>query len=183
MSAPNFAYDHRCIVVSNDDWDMGNVPPIKDSNYDYDRNYPSKELKVSNDFRFWDIIITAGYYADSCIDYMRNESLIEDELGACHYYETKKEFFDAVRKEFPQYKLSDYRLNKICGKVSDFKNLDYYIDNAYEVISNYLAELEEVKVNQYLDGLMKSYGYEEYVCVAISSNGEGFYRKKMQQTA
>lgn len=183
MSTPNFAYKNRCIVVTNDDWDMGNVPPIKDRNYDNDRNYPSSELKVSDDFRFWDIIITSGYYSDACIDYVRSEILIEDELGPSYHYETQKEFFTAVRKEFPQAKLTNYRLKKICGRVSDFKNLDYYIDNAYEEISDYLAEIERDKVNQYLDGMMKNYGYEEYACVARFSNGEALYRKKEQQTA
>ena len=174
MGAANFAYENRCIVVTNDDWEFGNVPPLKKECYDYNRNYPSTELKVSDDFSFWDIVLTSGYYEHGCIDYVRNCYSVEDEFGWSGNYETLKEFYDAVRKEYPQ--LTEYRLRKLCGKVSDFKNLDYFIDNAYVEISDYLARIEEIKVNQYLDGVKQNYGYEDICCVGRFSNGEALYQ-------
>ena len=43
MGASNFSFDNRCIVVTNDDFEMGNVPSLTDKS-DRDRCYPSTIL-------------------------------------------------------------------------------------------------------------------------------------------
>ena len=173
MSTCNFAYVNRCIVVTNDDYEMDNLPPMGKW-LDCDRNYPSRELAVNDDFYFFDVVITSGYYQDACIDYIRNEQTAEYFLGDTMYYPTKRKLFNCCKEEFG---LSEYRLRKICGKVKDFKNYDVWIAVAYDKITEYLADNEERKVNEYLDGLKKLYGYGELGCAGVFSNGEGIYEK------
>ena len=173
MSTCNFAYANRCIVVTDDDYEMDNLPPMGEWLKD-NRSYPSRELAVSDDFNFFDIVITSGYYQDACIDYIRNEQTAEYFLGKTMYYSTKRELFNACKDEFG---LSEYRLRKICGKVKNCKNYDEWIESAYDKITEYLADNEERKVNEYLDGVKKLYGYEELRCTGIFSNGEGIYEK------
>lgn len=174
MATGNFLYDNRCIVVTDEDYEMGNIPPLGEF-VDRSRAYtPSQFLSVSEDFHFWDIIITAGYYTDACIDYIRNERTAEYFLGDTMYYPTKRDLFNACKEEFG---LSEYRLCKICGKVKNFPNYDIWIESAYENITEYLANNEERKVNEYLDGVKKNYGYEEYKIYARFSNGETMYQK------
>ena len=173
MSTCNFAYENRCIVVTNDDYEMDNLPPMGEWR-DGNRSYPSCELAVSDDFYFFDIVITSGYYQDACIDYIRNEQTVEYFLGDTMYYPTKRKLFDNCIEQFG---LSEYRLRKICGKVKDFKNYDVWIESAYDKITEYLADNEERKVNEYLDGLKKLYGYGEFKCAGVFSNGEGIYEK------
>ena len=73
--------------------------------------------------------------------------------------------------------LSEYRLRKICGNVKDFYDYDEWIQSAYDKITEYLADNEERKVNEYLDGVKNLYGYEELRCAGVFSNGEGIYEK------
>lgn len=173
MSTCNFAYENRCIVVTNDDYEMDNLPPMGEW-LNGNRSYPSRELAVSDDFKFFDVVITSGYYQDACIDYIRNEQTAEYFLGDTMYYPTKRELFNDCKEEFG---LSEYRLRKICGKVKDFNDYDEWIESAYDKITEYLADNEERKVNEYLDGVKKLYGYEEVKCAGVFSNGEGIYEK------
>lgn len=173
MSASNFYYQNRCIVVTNDDYEIDNLPGRKNGCYSYDRNYPSTELEVSDDFDFWDIVITAGYYEDACIDYVRSEHTVEDNLGSSWAFETLKEFQDDCRKFLG---ITPYRLRKLCGNLGD-QSLEDYIEDAYEKISDYLAEQEEDDVNKKLDEIKQYYGYKEYGRVGTFSNGETLYRE------
>ena len=142
MSTCNFAYENRCIVVTNDDYEMDNLPPMGEW-INGNRSYPSRKLAVSDDFNFFDVVITSGYYQDACIDYIRNEQTAEYFLGDTMY----------------------------C------KNYDEWIESAYDKITEYLADNEERKVNEYLDGVKKLYGYGELRCAGVFSNGEGIYEK------
>ena len=174
MGTRNFAYDNRCIVVKDEDYEYGNIPKLGDC--DNDRNYPSREIAEDDmpEFNFWTPVITSGYYADACIDYVRNERDAEYWLGNDAYYETKKDVIDECVREF---KLSRYRLNKILPKV--YKDLPFYewYGDAINALTEYLADVEEKKVNEYLDELKAKYGYEEIGLVATASNGEGLYQK------
>lgn len=173
MSTCNFSYENRCIVVTNDDYEMDNLPPMgKWLNGNF--SYPSRKLAVSDDFDFFDVVITSGYYQDACIDYMCNDRTAESFLGSAAYYNTKQQLFDECKNEFG---LTEYQLRKICGRVKDFTDYDAWIESAYENITEYLANKEERKVNEYLDGLKKLYGYEEVKRVCVFSNGEGIYEK------
>ena len=172
MSTCNFAYENRCIVVTNDDFEMDNLPPMgKWLNNDF--NYPSRILAISDDFDFWDIVMTSGYYEAACIDYIESERDVEDFLGSTCYFDTKEEFFKECKNEFG---LSDYRMRKICGNMGKM-SLEDYLEQSYERLTNYLREQEETKVNKCLDGIKHLYGYEEYVLDWRASNGEAGYRK------
>ena len=92
MATNNFAYENRCIVVTNEDYEMGNMPSMEES-IDVNRSYPSYRLAVGEDFKFWDIIITSGYYADACIDYTEKDLDVEYWLGGTQYYNSITEFF------------------------------------------------------------------------------------------
>lgn len=173
MATGNFLYENRCIVVTDEDWEDGNVPPLGKSDKNSSRSYSSTLLAVSDDFNFWDIVLTSAYYSGACIDYKENDVTVEYWLGSTYYYETQKDFFNECHNEFG---LSYYRLKKICGNVGDL-DIETYLENAYEKLTDYLREREEVKVNEYLDGVKKMYCYDEYVCVARASNGEAYYKK------
>ena len=105
--------------------------------------------------------------------YKENDVTIEDWLGATFYYETQKEFFNECHNQFG---ISYYRLKKVCGKVGDM-DIETYMENAYEKLTDYLREKEEIKVNAYLDGVKKLYLYDEVTCIGRASNGEAFYKK------
>ena len=141
MATGNFAYENRCIVVTDEDYAEGNLPPMGEWEGD-SRNYPSRLLAVSDDFQFWNVVITSGYYSGACIDYKENDATIEDWLGATFYYATQKAFFNECHTEFG---ISYYRLKKVCGKVGDM-DIDTYMENAYEKLTDYLREKEENKV-------------------------------------
>ena len=173
MATGNFAYENRCIVVTDNDYENGNIPPLGDWEENTSRSYPSRLLAVSDDFKFWNIVITTGYYSGACIDYKENDATIEDWLGATFYYATQKDFFNECHNEFG---ISYYRLKKVCGKVGAM-DIDTYLENAYDKLTAYLREKEETKVNAYLDGVKKLYLYDEVTCIGRASNGEAFYKK------
>lgn len=173
MATGNFAYENRCIVVTDEDYEEGNIPPLGEWEKNTSRNYPSRLLAVSNDFKFWNIVITSAYYSGACIDYKENDATIEYWLGATYYYENQKGFFNECNNEFG---ISYYRLKKVCGKVGDM-DIETYMENAYAKLTDYLREKEETKVNAYLDGVKQMYGYDEVTCIGRASNGEAFYKK------
>lgn len=175
MGTRNFKYKNRCIVLTDDDYEFGNHPKMGD-HVGNNRDYPSREIEEDDmpEFHFWKPVITFGYYGDACIDYIRTECDAEYWLGNEAYYDTKKDVIDECVNMFG---LSRYRLNKILPKV--YKTLPFYewYGDAINALTEYLADLEEKKVNEYLDKLKERYGCEEIVLVATASNGEGFYQK------
>ena len=173
MATSNFAYENRCIVVTNEDWEDGNVPPLGEWEENTNRNYPSRLLAVSSDFDFWNIVITSGYYEGACIDYKENDIDVEYWIGDTYYYNSQKAFFKECHTDFG---ISYYRLRKVCGKVGDM-DIETYLENAYEKLTDYLRKKEEAKVNAYLDGVKKLYLYDEVTCVGRASNGQAFYQK------
>ena len=176
MGASNFSFDNRCIVVTNDDFEMGNVPSLTDKS-DRDRCYPSTILTISDDFRFWDIVLTYGYYEHACIDYRDNEVTCEDWLGAWHYYSSQQELFEFILNEFKtDYKLTPYRLRKVCGNKRRLSMEEYY-NVAIERLTEYLRGIEEEQVNKVLDTIKKEYGYDEVAVSCRFSNGETWYSK------
>lgn len=176
MGARNFMYENRCVVVSNDDYDLGNLPKL--GNWiNNNRNYPSRLLEKYNDFRFYNIVLTCGYYEGGCIDFIEKSDVydIEDWLGQSRYYLTKQDFIKECCYEFD---LTTYRVNKLCGCVKDFDNdLEVWLENAYAKITEYIKECEIKQCDKIIDQIKAEYGYEEYGCVATFSNGEGVYKK------
>ena len=172
MAIPNFAYKHRCIVVINDDHEIDNIPSMGES-IDVNRSYLSCKLEVDEDFKFWDIILTSGYYAGACIDYTEKDVDVEYWLGGTQYYNSKTDFFQECKDTFG---LTEYRLRKVCGNIGDM-DIEDYLEQAYAKLTNYLREQEEIKVNDCLDRIKQTYGYEEYKTECIMSNGEAIYKK------
>ena len=174
MATGNFAFDNRCIVVTDDDYDNGNIPSFGEYDNDSLRSYPSRFLEMSDDFDYWNVVITSGYYGDACIDYKRNDADVENWMGAPCYINSQSELISEVKNIFG---FSRHKTLKICGKVSECANIDIYIERAYERLTEHLADEEEKKVNEALDKLKKEYGYDEVCVDCRASNGETAYRK------
>lgn len=172
MATGNFCYVNRCVVVTNDDFELDNIPNFGRCINLYSRCFSTH---VIEDFEFFKVIITTGYYEDACIDYIEDPNrsfsdIIESYIGTVW---SQKELFEECRNEFH---LSRRKLLKICGNVNG-RSVESYIQDAIEKIGAYLAELEEVKVNKYIDGLKQTYGYDEVRRIAVASNGETFYQR------
>ena len=171
MSAANFAYENRCVVVTNDDFEIDNVPErIKCINND--RNYPSWLIE---EFEFWEVVLTSAYYEGACIDYVEHHSRSPYDVvqGYIGYPWSKKELFKECKEAFG---LSRRKMQAICGNVNNM-DIDDYVEKATEKVGEYLAEKEVVKVNKFIDGLKQLHGYDEVERMATFSNGETIYRK------
>ena len=70
MGTSNFAYKNRCIVVTNDDFEFGNVPETEYIPQGY-RNY--SQSRIPTDFNFFNVVLTSGYYEHACIDYVEKD--------------------------------------------------------------------------------------------------------------
>lgn len=180
MSAPNFSYQRRCILVSNDDFAANNVPDHTE-NFDHDRSYPSFILdKFRNDFSTVAIVLTYGYYEDACLDIVDDDSLVS-ELSCSDYH------FAGLTRDELYNELSYY----FCGNISrrmfnrhmkglhryseDYQSeLSYKIDDIFEEV----RDIELRKAERTLEKLRKAYGYKELVCTARFSNGEAWYDYK-----
>lgn len=171
MATGNFCYENRCVVVNDIDFEIGNVPE-RQKCINNNNSYPSWLIE---EFDYWEVVITSGYYEGACIDYIEHHrrSPYDVVQGYIGYPWTKKELFKLCKEEFG---LSRYRMNKICGNVNGM-DIDNYVEKSTEKIGEYLAEKEREKVEMFIDGLKQLHGYEEYCCVGRASNGEAFYQK------
>lgn len=178
MGAANFCYENRCIVVTNEDFDFGNVPEHNEYDKKCCRSYPSYFLDDA-DFEFWSVVITSGYYEAACIDYKPKFdeygfNMVESRMNYSFAYRTVK---DLVKDFCDEFKLSVYRVRKLIGKLSECDCLSAFAERAFDRVNEYLSELEEIKVNEFLDRLKSDYGFEEYGVSARFSNGETWYSK------
>lgn len=173
MGTGNFHFINRCLVVTDEDFEDGNVPRLGKHYKDSLHSFPSRVLEDA-DFTFFDVVLTSGYYSGSCIDYIRKDGVMESILGYPHYFWTKESVFKEVNKFMG--KISRYRFDKIVGKVGTM-DINDFIEQAYEKLEEYFAELEESKVNEWLDELKKEHGYSDYAVSARFSNGETIYSK------
>lgn len=171
MATSNFCYENRCVVVTNDDLEMDNLPVLGEW-VDKSRNYPSRLIE---EFDFWEVVLTCAYYEGACIDYIEvpSRSPYDVVQGYIGYPSTKKELFKECKNAFG---LSRRKMQAICGNVGNM-DIDDYVEKATEKVGEYLAEKEEIKVNKFIDGLKQLHGYEEVVCICHASNGEAFYKK------
>ena len=175
MSAPNFAYDRRCVLVTNDDFEFGNVP-AHNTPFGDNRSYPSAYLdKYKDDFSTIAIVLTSGYYADACIDIIDREDKTNELIGYAGYYSnyTRKELLDDVC-----YFLGCPRnfANKFFkGLRRDDLNYGRQLEEAFETLVEAWRDVEVEKANKVLDKIMKDYGYKELTKVGQFSNGEAWY--------
>ena len=171
MATGNFCYENRCVVVSELDFEINNVPERLEC-VDNNNSFPSWLIE---EFEYWEVVITSGYYEGACIDYKEHHSRSAYDVvqGYIGYPWTRKELFKLCKEEFG---ISDYRMRKICGNVGGMDS-DEYVRVSTEKVGEYLAEKERKEVDSYIDGLKQTYGYEEYTCIGRASNGEAFYQK------
>lgn len=82
----NFYYENRCVVVTDEDYDDGNVPPTEDRPLNGNRNFPQYPLSDYNDdLKFHSIVLTPGYYSGACIDFVEveNDGIYDDYKYVC----------------------------------------------------------------------------------------------------
>lgn len=175
MSAPNFSYDRRCVLVRNEDFDWNNVPS-HNTPFGNDRCYPSVYLdKYKDDFSTIAIVITSGYYADACIDIVDREDKANELLGYANYYSNHNRqellsdicYFLGCSRNFANTRL------KGCRVGSDTYECD--IEKAFERIVEDWRDEEVRRANKVLDKIKKAYGYKELGLSAMFSNGEAWY--------
>lgn len=177
MSAPNFSYQHRCVVVTDEDYECGNTPLLGEWN-DGDRSYPSTELHLSEKahLKLVKAVITGGYYSGACIDYIDTGETVEGILGSAYYFTThnRAELIDTVQYYFPA--MSKRAINKCfkgCNKSSD--DYENQIWKAFDKLTEAIVAYESRIANSIVDKVKKSLGLNEYVRTAIFSNGEAIY--------
>ena len=177
MSAPNFSFQRRCVLVTNDDYDCGNYPDLGKS-FDGNRSYPSTYLEdYVDDFRTIAIVMTCGYYSDACIDIVDREDKTNEILGYANYYSNHNRqdlISDIMYFLGCSYNFANTRL-KGC-KVGS-ATYEYDLEKAFERIVDDWREAELKKANKVLDKLKKTYGYKELYCAGIFSNGEAIYNE------
>lgn len=178
MGTSNFCYKNRCVVVTDEDYEDGNVPAHNTYDKSSLRSFPSYFLDDSN-FEFWDVVLTAGYYDAACIDYKPKldeygQDMVTRRMRYAHWYSSVTELIEDFVDEF---KISRYRVRKLIGKLSECKDLERFCERAFDRVHEYLSELEEDKVNEFIDQIKEEYGYSEYEVSGIFSNGEAVYSK------
>ena len=175
MSAPNFFYDRRCVLVTNEDFDFRNVPAHTEP-FGNDRCYPSAYLdEYKDDFSTVAIVLTSGYYADACIDIVDREDKADELLGYANYYSNHNReelvkdicYFLGCSQNFANTRLKGCRLG------SD--TYEYDIERAFERIVDDWREVELRKANKVVDKIKKGYGYKELAKSVQFSNGEAWY--------
>jgi len=175
MSAPNFSYCRRCVLVRNDDFEWDNVPAHTET-FDNDRSYPSAYLDAyKDDFSTIAIVLTSGYYSDACIDIVDKEDKANELLGYANYYSghNRQELVNDIcyylgcSPNFANTRLKGCRLG------SD--TYEYDIEKAFEKIVDDWRDVELRKANKVLNKIKRAYGYKELTRTALFSNGEAWY--------
>jgi hypothetical protein len=177
MSAPNFSYDRRCVLVPDDDYEMGNYPSLGDCFGD-DRDYTSYYLReYQDDFSTVAIVLTTGYYSDACIDIVDDNSLVS-ELSCSDYHFatlTRDELYDELYYYFKGNISKRMMLRHLKGLNRwdyDYPSkLSYAVDAMFEEV----RDRELKKADKVVDQIMKDYGFRELVKTVQFSNGEAWY--------
>lgn len=199
MGANNFSYKNRCVVITDDDYEFGNLPTLGDY-FDNSRNYPSRIVEIEDlelqkveqyrttikPIRLHNIVVTSGYYEHACLDFLRNEdnSSIDYVGWTCYYnFDTIEEIIEPITNNFnitaEEIKaLIKYRMDAmLINTETDEDKFQSFYEYLMDDIDEKIIENEEIICNKIIDLIKESYGYEEYGCVAVASNGEAFYQK------
>ena len=187
----NFYIRNRCVVVTDEDYEDGNVPETHGS-WDNDRNFSSSI--INDDFLYgFVVILTAGYYSGANIDYDRKEDVSVDISNYSPTFEGLSDLYHDL-----DYITTDAFGGEVESLILELKELlDTYeyledddkesLENMQQLFKDIYKKLkdsyekgegeEESKVNEYIDKLKEDYGYEEYSVSARFSNGETMYSK------
>lgn len=177
MSAPNFSYDRRCVLVPDDRYDTDFYPDLGKC-FDNDRTYPSYYLKrYEDEFSTVAIVLTVGYYSDACIDIVDDDTLVP-ELSCADYHLarlTRDELYDELYYYFHGNISKRMMLRHLKGlnvRDDDYQSkLSYAVDAIFEEV----RDNELKKADKLVDKIMKDYGLRELTKVAQFSNGEAWY--------
>ena len=175
MSAANFCYDRRCVLVTNDDFGFGNFP-AHNTPFGNNRSYPSAYLdKYKDDFSTIAIVLTSGYYADACIDIVDREDKANELIGYAGYYSnyTRKELLGDVCYFLGCSRNFANKFFKGCRY--GHEDYEYQLEKAFEELVDAWRNIEVAKANKVVDKIMKDYGLRELTKVAQFSNGEAWY--------
>lgn len=204
MGTSNFCYVNRCVVTTKEDYEFNNFPKLGDW-CNNNRNYPSKEVLYKDDphtkeyvktikpIRLHKIVYTSGYYEYACIDFVCNDSVYNSEyeyvfvtdcLGNLGYYnfQDMKEIQTEIVETF---QITNEEFETIYNKVmsnmgiteNDEDDFDVFFDTLMDEINDKIIDNERIHCNKIIDLIKEGYGYEEYGCVAVASNGEACYQK------
>jgi RNAse (barnase) inhibitor barstar len=202
MGASNFCYVNRCVVTSNDDYEFNNLPKLGDW-CNNNRNYPSKEVLINElscckdyiksikPIRLHRIVMTSGYYEHACIDFVCNDSVYNSEyvfvtdcLGSLGYYNFQD--MKVIQSEIVEtFQITNEEFETIYNKVmsnmgiteNDEDDFDVFFDVLMNEINDKIIDNERIHCNKIIDLIKEGYGYEEYGCVCVASNGETLYNK------
>lgn len=184
MSTPNFSYEKRCVLVTNDDYEIGNVPETASRSCNDDRYYPSYEVEATEYPQrkpiAHKIVITPGYYEDACLDYISNGFDIHNDINGCYRFDTIQEFIEEVQYFYPT--ISAYRIRKCLGKMGD-QGREEYFHKGLDRIAEWIEETDTQLCEEIIDHLAERYGYRELECTARFSNGEAIYNFKDKKQA
>lgn len=175
MSAPNFSFQNRCVLITEEDYDEGNVPKLGTWD-DGDRYYPASEIAESSDLKTVKVVITTGYYRDACLDYIKTGKNLLDYINYdyCLSDYTRKELVNEIQYFFPW--LSTRLINKVfkgCDRRKE-DNLQRIQDAVYRM-NEIILEKESEMADKMINRIMKQYGYRELCCKGVFSNGEAIY--------
>lgn len=200
MGTRNFSYINRCVVVTDDDYNFGNIPTLGEY-ANNSRNYPSRLveydvidevysfLQTIKPIKFHNIVLTSGYYEDACIDFVRDEdkSAMDYTGWSCSYnYNDINKIIDDVSN---RYNISVQEVENILQKRMELMNItaetdddDFqtFYENLIDDIDEKIIENEVTHCNKIIDIIKNLYEYDEYNCIAVASNGEGFYEKVIE---
>ena len=179
MGTSNFAFNNRCIVVRNEDFEDENVPKHNEYLKDSLRNHPSYLLDdYDSMFKYWNIVLTSGYYEAACIDYIENDCSIAEDIMCTDCFESVKECVDELYSCIKEPSITMSYLRKLFKGFKSFNgSLWEFLDYKISKLDDKLKELERSKVEKALDELKEKWGFEEYGICAKFSNGETWYSK------
>lgn len=170
MGTSNFFYKNRCVAISDDDYNNGNVPECESKYFGRDKMLLQKVL-------MYNITINVGYYTGGCIDYAINDNydnIINEYYGYYYTPSTKKELINDIAYYCSEYiKVSKRELTKVLRGLRIDKDFEKISDRLEALI---LPKIED-KVNDIIDNIKREYGYIELKRISTFSNGEAIYKQ------
>lgn len=167
MSTVNFGYENRCVVISNENIEIENIPTIGDNVGTY-RN-SRYILDDYDNFEFFNIILGYGYYDGAFIDYIEKD------------FESEWWYLDnsTSKNELAKLLFEDYGtiLNRSYWSFRKHMENTNSIQEAFNKVFEWMQDVERAKVNNVINQIKDNYGYDEYALLGVMSNGEGVYRK------
>lgn len=185
MSAPNFYYKNRCIVITDDDYINGNIPEesqMETPRIEGSQYYTSVPVNVLEGYlekgeyepSFFRVVMTAGRYGDGVLDYLPTDFTVEDYVPMARYGYvcTIEELVNHFRDADPSVSKRKYR--ELIGKRGKGDYEEWY-EGVIKRVEDYLRAKDKELCDKICDRIMEAHGYKEYTCTGVMSNGEATY--------